>query len=276
MAQAASPFESVSNYFDQVALQLSLHLPRLMVAAILLVAGWFLAWALRAIMRRLVPRLFRLIPGDALRRGMKASGLERGVTESVGGIVYWLIILLAIAGATDVLGVPVVNTLAGGMAKYLPAVLAAVLIVIVGIVLGNIARTAVATASTTAGLPYGDLPGRIAQVVILLITAVVAIDQVGINSTFIVVLIAIFLSTTLGGLAVAFGLGARGTVSNLLASHYLLQNYRVGQRIRIGAVEGRIIEISNVSVLLDSPEGRVLIPASDFQLRPSVLLRDDG
>lgn len=276
MAQAAGPFESVTNYFDQVALQLSEHLPKLLVAVILLVAGWFLAWALRAITQRLVPRLFRLIPGDSIRRGMKASGLERGVTEALGGIVYWLIILLAIAGATDVLGAPVVNTLAGGLAKYLPTILAAVLIVIVGIVLGNIARTFVATASTTAGLPYGDLPGRIAQVVILLITAVVAIDQVGINSTFIVVLIAIFLSTTLGGLAVAFGLGARGTVGNLLASHYLLHNYRVGQRIRIGAVEGRIIEISNVSLLLDCPEGRVLIPASEFQNRPSVLLRDDG
>jgi len=65
-------------------------------------------------------------------------------------------------------------------------------------------------------------------------------------------------------------------VSNLLASHYLLQNYRVGQRIRIGAVEGRILEISNVAMLLDTAEGRVLLPASEFHQRPSVLLRDDG
>jgi len=41
-------------------------------------------------------------------------------------------------------------------------------------------------------------------------------------------------------------------------------------------VEGRIIEITNVAVLLETPEGRTLVPASEFDSRPSVLLRDDG
>lgn len=272
----ASPLRSAANYIEEIALWIGEHLPRILLAAGLLLLGWLLARGLRALAHRVMPRLFRLVPSEAFRRGLKTSGMERGLTEAVGGIAFWLIILLFIAVATDVLGLPIVGTLAGGMAKYLPSILTAVLIVIIGIVLGNIARTTIAAASTSAGLPYGDLPGRVAQVVILLMAAVVAIDEIGINSTFIVVLIAIFLATSLGGLAVAFGLGARGTVSNLLASHYLLQNYQVGQRIRIGAVEGRIVEITNVAVLLETPEGRALVPASEFDSRTSVLLRDDG
>lgn len=272
----ASPLRAAADYIEEIALWIGAHLPRILIAAGLLLTGWLLARGLRALTHRVMPRLFRLVPNEAFRRGLKTSGLERGLTDALGGIVFWVIILLSIAVATDVLGLPIVGTLAGGMAKYLPSILAAVLILIIGIVLGNIARTTVATASTSAGLPYGDLPGRVAQVLILLITAVVAIDEIGINSTFIVVLIAIFLATTLGGLAVAFGLGARATVSNLLASHYLLQSYQVGQRIRIGALEGRIVEISNVAVLLETSEGRALIPASEFESRPSVLLSDDG
>ncbi len=275
MAQSR-PVQAVINTVEHIAVQLAEHLPNILIATILLLTGWLLANGLRRLTLRMMPRVFRLVPSEPFRRGLKTSGMERGITEALGGIVYWVVILLFIAGATDVLGLPVVATLAAGIAKYLPSVIAAVLIVILGIVAGNIARTTVSTATTSAGLPYGDLPGRVAQVVILLITAVVAIDQIGINSTFIVVLIAIFLGTTLGGLALAFGLGARGTVSNLLASHYLLQNYQVGQRIRIGAIEGRIIEMNNVAVLLDTPEGRVLLPASEFHNQPSLLLRDDG
>lgn len=275
MAQA-SPLRAAANYIEEVALWIGAHLPRILIAVGLLLLGWLLASALRELMRRVVPRLFRLVPSEAFRRGLKTSGMERGLTEAFGGIVFWLMMLLAIAVATDVLGLPIMGTLGGGIARYVPGILAAVLIGIIGMVLGNIARTTVSTAIASAGLPYGDLPGRVAQTVILLITAVVAIDQVGINSTFIVVLIAIFLATTLGGLALAFGLGARGTVSNLLAAHYLLHNYQVGQRIRIGSIEGRIVEINNVCVMLETPEGRALVPASEFDSRPSVLLRDDG
>jgi small-conductance mechanosensitive channel len=184
------------------------------------------------------------------------------------------LLLLFMAAATDVLGVPVVATLAAGMAQYLPNTLAAVLIVLAGLVLANIARTTVSAMVTSAGLPYGDLPGRLAQTAILLVAGVVAIGQVGIDSTFIIIVISIFLATTLGGLALSFGLGARATVSNILASHYQLHNYKVGQRIRIGAFEGRIVEVNNVAVLLDTPEGRVLVPASEFNERPSVLLRE--
>jgi small-conductance mechanosensitive channel len=272
----ASPLRAAANYIEEIALWFGEHLPRILIAVGLLLLGWLLASTLRALMHRAVPRLFRLVPSEAFRRGLKTSGMERGLTDAFGAIVFWLMMLLAIAVATDVLGLPIMGTLATGVARYVPSILAAVLIVIIGMVVGNIARTTVATASTSAGLPYGDLPGRVAQTVILLITAVVAIDQVGINSTFIVVLIAIFLATTLGGLAVAFGLGARGTVSNLLASHYLLQNYQVGQRIRIGALEGRIVQINNVSLMLETTEGRALIPASEFESRPSVLLPDDS
>ncbi len=270
----ASPLESVRNYVEEIGRGLGDYLPQLLAATLLLVAGWLLARVLRAVVRRLMPRLFRLVPSDAFQRGLKTSGMETGITDAMSGIVYWLVLLLFMAAATDVLGVPVVATLASGLAKYLPSILSAVLIVIVGLVLGNIARTTVSATVTSAGLPYGDLPGRLAQTAILLVTAVVAIDQVGIDSTFIIIVIAIFLATSLGGLALSFGLGARATVSNILASHYQLHNYQVGQRIRIGAYEGRIVEVNNVSVLLDTPEGRVLVPASEFNERPSVLLRE--
>jgi len=267
-------FDSLVNYLDQVKEKMVEFLPSLLAATVLVLLGWLLAHLLRAAMNRLIPRLSKLIPSRAIQQGLRTSGIERIATDLVAGVLFWLVMILFLAAATETLGLPVVSTLVSGLARYLPSILAAALIVLAGVVLGNITRTATATAATSAGLAYGDLLGRTAQIVILLVASVVAVDQVGIDSTFLMVTLAIVLLATLGGMALGFGLGARTIVSNLLAAHYLLQNYKVGQRVRVGDTEGRIMEITNGAVILDTPTGRALVPAHQFSVATSVLLME--
>ena len=60
----------------------------------------------------------------------------------------------------------------------------------------------------------------------------------------------------------AFGLGARTAVSNILASYYLQKTYTPGHNVRIGEIEGEIIQITPTAVVLATPEGRTLVPPS--------------
>ena len=69
-------------------------------------------------------------------------------------------------------------------------------------------------------------------------------------------------------------LGARTVVGNILASHYLHQAYRVGHRIRVGEIRGRIEEIHPTHVILEADEGRILVPAKEFAETISVLLHE--
>lgn len=266
--------DPVVKYAEQLWLSILQFLPNLLAAMVIFILGWLLARLMRAVATRVVPRLYRLIPSQSFRRGLKASGMEALTSEVVAGVVFWLVLLFFLAAATEALGLPVVSTLVSGLARYLPSVLAAVLIVVAGIVVGNLARTAIVSAAASAGMAYGDLLGRLTQITILLVVGVVAIDQIGIDSTFLMISMAIVLFATLGGLALGFGLGARAVVGNLLASHYLLQTYKVGQRVRIGDTEGRILEISNTAVVLETPQGRALVPAQQFSLAISILLSE--
>ena len=111
---------------------------------------------------------------------------------------------------------------------------------------------------------------------IVLVAVVVALTQAGIDSTILVVALGTVLGAFLGAVALAFGLGARTTVSNLIAAHYLQRSYRVNQRIRIGEHQGRILEMRPTEVLLETGEGVTLIPAKDFAERTSVLLGEEG
>ena len=56
-------------------------------------------------------------------------------------------------------------------------------------------------------------------------------------------------------------------MANILASYYLQKTYRVGHRVRVGDFQGEIIDITATSVLLETAEGRVSVPASSSASR---------
>jgi small-conductance mechanosensitive channel len=111
-----------------------------------------------------------------------------------------------------------------------------------------------------------------AQAIIVMASAIVAFDQLGIQVTFLTVLAAIVTGSLLGGAALAFGLGARTAVSNIIASHYLLKIYRVGHHVRVGGFEGRIVDITPTAVVIATADGQAVVPAKEFSERASLLL----
>jgi small-conductance mechanosensitive channel len=126
--------------------------------------------------------------------------------------------------------------------------------------------------AAAAGLPQATLLARSVQIVLIFFGIVTGADHVGIQSTLLTVVVATAVGAVLGGATLAFGLGSRIAVSNIVAVFYLLKTYRVGQVVRIGDVEGPIVEITQTGVLIASPEGRVLVPGSRFSTETSTLV----
>jgi hypothetical protein len=60
-------------------------------------------------------------------------------------------------------------------------------------------------------------------------------------------------------------------VSNIVASYYASQHYNVGQTVRVGDIQGEIIQLTSTGVVLSTSEGRVLVPAKRFSEETSVL-----
>jgi len=102
------------------------------------------------------------------------------------------------------------------------------------------------------------------------------IEQIGIDVTFVTTMIAIVLGVVLAGFSLAFGLGARQSVANLIAARSLRRHFALGQRARFGSIEGEIVEFTPTSVILSTLEGRVHVPASQFDEQASMLLSPDG
>jgi small-conductance mechanosensitive channel len=74
------------------------------------------------------------------------------------------------------------------------------------------------------------------------------------------------------GAALAFGFGGRDLVANILSAHYVHRIYQVGQVVRIDGIEGRIVRITETSVILECAEGDVSVPARTFADQRSTLI----
>ena len=249
-------------------------LPGILGALLVFLMGIVFAGAARFIVVRFLQRARRLLPGRAVAE--EQTDFEKLVVRLVGGLVFWLIVVISAAAAVEVLGLPGLTSMLSGFAGYLPRIIAAVLEVAAGIVVANLAASWVSRTARAANIAYARAAANAVKSGIVLVAVVVALTQAGIDSTILVVALGTILGAFLGAVALAFGLGARTTVSNLIAAHYLQRSYRVNQRIRIGEHRGRILELRPTEVLLETAEGVTLIPAKEFAEQSSVLLGTEG
>lgn len=250
--------------WESLRAQAAAFLPQLGAALLMLVAGWALASLLRFVVRRAVAIFDRALPALRVRTSLQRLGLERPAGDILGAVVFWLVLLVFVSSALDSLGLPVLSVWVEAVARYLPRILSALLIGLAGVIAGVLVRDAISAATLRAGLSHGALVGRLLQMTILGVSALVAVDQVGLNVTLVSQFLLALLGATFFSAAIAFGLGARVIVANILACHYLRRTFSVGHRVQVGGHEGEIDHITPTAVVLSTPEGRVVVPARLF------------
>jgi hypothetical protein len=248
------------------------RLPALGLALAILAASFIIA-KLAAIVARWVVRLaVRVTPEGRVRRALEDLVRQQRAAEVVGRLAFWLTMCVGFMEAAAALGLSAVGTFVGEVALYLPRLFVAVFIAAAGVVAGRLAGGGLEQAAHSAGLSYGAGLGRLLRIAIMLAAIVVAIDQLGLQTAFLTSGLLIVVAALLGSAALAFGIGARTTVANILASHYVQKLYEVGQQIRVGESEGRIVRIAPTAVIVDTGHERVVIPAEILVTTRTVVL----
>lgn len=248
------------------------YLPQLFGAIALLLLGWFAARALRALTVRIMRSFDRLSGALGLGGIFATRQVNESVVAILGNVAFWLINLFFLAAATNLLGLTLFSGWLDSVIGHLPKLLSGALIIFAGVVFGNLVSDAVRTASQSMSARQRALLARGAQLFTVATMIVIGVDQIGIDITILITVMAIAVGALLGGVAIAFSLGSRNLVSNLIGARYLNRDYRIGEPIRIDGVEGTILEISPIAVILETEEGRMTIPAKTFSEMPSLLL----
>lgn len=236
------------------------HLPGVLAAVLLLLAGWVLARILRVLTRRAILLLDTMLPRLGLPGALSQVRAARASVVA-GTAVYWVVLLLFITAATQVLGLQAFTDWLAKLIEYLPTLAVGLLILVAGWLLSGFAADLVQ--ATLPRLEPGQraMMARIVRAGILAGAILIGADQVGIRVTFLALFVGAIAATVGGGVALAVGLGSREFVANLIAAHHLRQAFAVGQTLRVGEHEGRLLEITATGFVLETGEGRVLVPA---------------
>jgi Conserved TM helix len=269
--------ESIRQQTLDVLTTLIAHLPNVLGALLLVLAGWLLARFLRMVITRLIHALNHLLDRQFHGSTLHFFRISSATEKLLGFLTFWTTILLFITVAVRVVGFSAAAAWLDRLVVYLPALVSGGLIVIVAYILGTVARHLVSHASATADIAQAALFGQIAQAAFITIGVVIGLGQVGVDVSFLIILFAIVFGTLLAGFSLAFGLGARPLVENLIAVRHLRQSVRPGQLIVIGADRGRVLEFTTTGLVLETPEGRRIIPAAlCMQQSVSVITREQS
>jgi hypothetical protein len=87
--------------------------------------------------------------------------------------------------ATETLGLPVVTAWLSGVATFLPRIAVAIMIIALGTVAARVTRHVVTSTASTANVTSAERLGRVAELTALLATVLVAIEQLGIEISFL-------------------------------------------------------------------------------------------
>jgi len=258
--------------FQGMMTQLLAYLPKIIAAVLVLVLGWILSRLMRLLVERAIGRLDQVWQRIIEKRGLTRLRSHHPPIRIIGELVFWLSMLIFVTLAAEILGLDIFGTWLKEIFAYIPVAAASLLILLVGLVVSSLVRDLVASTAASAGLLHGNLLARTAQFVILFIAIVLGIDQIGIDTMFLSVVAGIILTSMLGGVALAFGLGTRTHVSNIIAANQLRQIYQVGDRVRVGDIEGRILDIMLSRVIIETEAGSVDVPAKLFDEQITIII----
>lgn len=255
-------FESIQQQTMEVLSTIIAHLPNVIGAILLLIAGWLLARFLRMVIIRLIRSLNALLDKQLRGSTLQLVRISSATENLLGFVVFWSTILVFVTIAVGLVGFSAAAAWLDRVVVFVPSLVSGALIIIISFVLGTIARHLVQHAASSADIARAGLYGQIAHISILIIGAVIGLGQIGVDVSFLVILLATAFAAVLAGFSLAFGLGAKTMVQNLIAVRHLKQVVRQGQMVEIDGDRGRVLEFSSTGMVLETAEGRKIVPAS--------------
>ena len=232
-------------------------LPNIAAAVLLLVIGYFIARAIGALIEKLLAKLGidKLTERSGIASAVQSTGIQTSASAIFGKIVYWLIFLTFLISAADTLGLERVSSTIDDFVLYLPKLIGALLVVIIGLFAAHLVRTAIETASAGMQLDYGKPLATLIYILMVIVVVSLAIGQLEIETDLLNQVVSIVLFAIGASVALSLGLGTRTTAGNIIAGLYARDLFPPGDKITVGDITGRVIEVSTTNTLLELDDG---------------------
>ena len=205
--------------------QIGVAVPALVGAALILIAGYFLARQIQRWVDDTLKRIDfnRMAHAGGLDEAVVRTGSRLDPIRAMAKLIFWLVMLVVILLASTALGLESINQMFGTMLSFIPTLIAGIVIVVLGMIVGEFVRGLIlASAGQVSGVPT---VAKLAKSAVVVISIFMALQQVGVAEDIVTSAFTLILGAVALGVGLAFGLGNRE-----LAGEITRRWYEEGQR----------------------------------------------
>jgi small-conductance mechanosensitive channel len=191
--------------------------------------------------------------------------LPEQVADLIDQVLPVLYVAVVVVSALVIIDPDQANTLMDSTLRALPKALVALIVVIIARAIGKIAGTLIEAALQRVSAVIAARTRMAVSSLVLAIGVIIALQQIGISTQIILLLVgAVGLAFALAA-GLAIGLGSLPVARQVSAGRHVRDRYEEGQTIRVAGSHGRITEIGMATTRLELMDGgHAEVPNSVF------------
>jgi hypothetical protein len=236
---------------------LAAFLPKLVASLVILGVGWLASSLVAALAERILRQVGvdRAAQRVGISNTLARAGAVPTASRILGQLVFWVLMLTFLLSAVETLGLTAVTGTIDRLIGFLPNVIAAVLLLLLGLLLARFIRNVVSSGAAAADVKAATRLGALAETAVAIVASAVALEQLGIETSVVVMVVASLLGTLVLTLGIGLALGAQPVVTQILAGHFLRQSLSPGGAVEVAGHRGVVERVGAVDTLLRN-EGR--------------------
>ncbi len=201
--------QTFSNSFTSFLENFIGFIPNFIFGVLIVLIGWLIG----GLIGKAGSQLFRIFK---ISKALKNIGVDHFIERAgfvfkpgifVEKFLQWLIVIVALMGAFDLMGLSQVNTFLGKIIGYIPSLLVVVLILIIASTVAEILRKMVARSAMAARVEFAGILGSIVKWSVLVLAILASLFELGIAPTFIQTIFTGFVVAVSLALGLSFGIG---------------------------------------------------------------------
>ncbi|WP_376795539.1 hypothetical protein [Thermogemmatispora sp.] len=236
-----------------VGTSLLAFIPRLVNGLIVLLVGYLLSWLVRWLLRFLFrqTRLELLFERIGLRRSLAALGIRLPLSELLAQLAFFFLLLSFSIQAVELMGLTPVAALLQAVLLFLPRAISAALLLLLGSLLAHVLGNTVSTVARNVNIAYAGALGRLIEYTAVAFLCVLALATLGVETTLLTTSLTIIVAAAGLAIALTFAFGTREVARHVIAGYYVRQQFRRGQRLRLGDYSGTLQTTSGAYTTLE-------------------------
>ncbi len=240
--------------------------PKVALGLLLLVLGLLAAKVIEVVLRTMLVRLRfdKLVEKAGIDKALQRIGLRQQLNLFLPKLAYFLVLFLLAKTASDALGLIAVSNAIGAFFDYLPNMIAALLLMILGTTVGRFAGQMVTQAAESSGIDSAATLGSLVSGLIVFVVAMMAIGQLKIDTEMVRIVTSFILGAGALAFGLAFGMGTREIVRNIVTGFYVRKVLVVGRPVDVAGQSGILTAVTATHAILESGGQDIIIANSYF------------